>query len=79
MLQDVCGVPDVDGGKLLRAFPAVLDVGVKFARCPLTERAMCCSLPMGPCTQTVYTLWPESSSYVGTLGPKYILFGHMGT
>ena len=28
MLQDVCGVPDVDGGKLLRAFPAVLDVGV---------------------------------------------------
>ena len=23
------------------------------------------------------TLWPLSSSYLGTWGPKYLLFGHM--
>ena len=24
-----------------------------------------------------YMLWPQSSPYTGTLGPKYVLFGHM--
>ena len=31
----------------------------------------------GPCIQTVYRLWPQST-YIGTtLRPKYLLFGYM--
>ena len=34
--------------------------------------------PKGPCAQRVYTLACKLSLYIGTLGPKFILFGHMG-
>ena len=35
------------------------------------------AIPQGPCNQTVDTVALKYSPYTGTLGPKYILFGHM--
>ena len=32
--------------------------------------------PEGPCIQIAEN-WPENSPYIGTLGPKHILLGHM--
>ena len=38
-------------------------------------------IPKGPCTHIVYTLALHTLalkySYIGTLGPKYMLFGYM--
>ena len=31
----------------------------------------------GPCTQIVCTLALKCSPYIGTLGPKYMLLGHL--